>query len=223
MSGAAKGVIVEFDFAAMDGAKLLFDVAQRHLKAVDGIGLDMPTEEKYLAGRSYEEGLARYFRVIKTKKTAQKAARELAAVFSDAVSQAVQGSVSAAFRNFVTTIASRGVKVVISTRAAPEAAAAAFAPLLVENVSLYREVSLFYGCPRWDSWRRACMANDIARANAVAVTGSGHGVRSALLAGMASMAVVKDRVSHQDYTGAGLVVDDLSSASARRLLAYMRA
>lgn len=223
MSGAAKGVIVEFDFAAMDGAKLLFDVTQRHLKAVDGIGLDMPTEEKYLAGRSYEEGLVRYFRVIKTKKTAPKAARELAALFCDAVSQTVLSAVSAAFRNFVATIASKGVKVVISTRAAPEAAASAFASLLVENVSLYREVSLFYGCPRWDSWRRACMANDVARANAIAVTGSGHGVKSALLAGMASMAVVKDRVAHQDYTGAGIIASDLSAASAKRLLSYLRA
>ena len=221
MSGAGKGIIVEFDFAAMDGAQLLFDVAQRYLKALDGIGLDMPTEEKYLAGRSYEDGLARYFRVVKTKKTAQKAARELAASFAEAVTEVVPTSVPAAFRNFVMAVASKGVKVVVSTRAAPEAAAAAFAPILVENVSLYREVSPFYGCPRWDSWRRACMANDIARANALAVTGSGCGVKSALLAGMASMAVMKDRVAHQDYTGAGIVASDLSAASAKRLLAYL--
>jgi beta-phosphoglucomutase-like phosphatase (HAD superfamily) len=222
VSSAAKGVIVEFDFAAMNGAQLLLDVAQRYLKALDGIGLDMPIEERFLAGRSYEEGLARYFRTVKTKKTAPKAARELAAAFADAVSAAVPTSVTSAFRNFVTAVASRGVKVVIATRATPEAAAAAFEPLFVENVSLYREVSLFYGCPRWDSWRRACMANDIARANAVAITGSGHGVKSALLAGMASMAVVRDRVAHQDYTGAGVVANDLSAASAKRLLAYLR-
>ena len=206
----------------MNGAELLFDVASRHLKAIDGIGLDLPIEAKYLAGRSYEDGLARYFPVVHTKKTAQKAARELAAAFVAAVSEAVPTSVTSAFRNFVTTIASKGVKVVIATRAVPESAAAAFAPLLVENVFLYREVSLFYGCPRWDSWRRACMANGIARANAVAVTGSGHGVKSALLAGMASMAIVKDRVAYQDYTGAGMVANDLSAASARRLLSFLR-
>ena len=223
MASTAKGVIVEFDFAVLNGAQLLFDVAQRYLQALDKIGLDMPTEEKYLAGRSYEEGLARYFRIVKTKKTAPKAARELAVAFSNAVSGAVEKAVSPVFRNFVTAVAAKGVKVVISTRANPEASAAAFAPLLVENVSLYREVSPFYGCPRWDSWRRACMANDIARANAVAVTGSGHGVKSALLAGMASMAVMKDRVAHQDYTGAGLVVKDLSAVSAKKLLTYLRA
>ena len=37
MSGAAKGVVVEFDFAAMNGAQLLFDVTQRYLKELDGI------------------------------------------------------------------------------------------------------------------------------------------------------------------------------------------
>lgn len=223
MSGAAKGVVVEFDFAAMNGAQLLFDVTQRYLNKLDGIGLDMPTEEKFLVGRSYEEGLAKYFKVVKTKKTAPKAARELAAAFAAAVSEAVPKAVSAGFRNFVTTVAAKGVKVVISTRANPEAAAEAFASLLIENVSLYREVSTFYGCPRWDSWRRACMANDVARANAIAVAGSGCGVKSALLAGMASMAVMRDRVAHQDYTGAGLVVNDLSAASAKKLLTYLHA
>ena len=223
MANATKGVIVEFDFAVMDGAELLFDVARRHLKAVDGIGLDMFIEEKYLVGRSYEDGLARYFRVVRTKKTAAKAGRELAAAFADAVSDAVSvpTSIPSSFRNFVMALATKGVKVVICTRATPEAAAEAFAPLLVENVSLYREVSPFYGCPRWDSWRRACMANEIARANAIAVTGSGQGVKSALLAGMASMAVMKDRVAFQDYTGAALVVKSLSAASARQLLEFL--
>ena len=222
MASASKGVIVEFDFAVMDGAELLFNVARRHLKDVDGISLDMQTEEKYLAGRSYEDGFSRYFPVVRTKKTAHKAARELAAAFAAAVSEAVAlpTAIPVAFRNFVTTLAAKGVKVVISTRATPDAAAAAFATMLVENVSLYREVSLFYGCPSWDSWRRACMANDIARANAVAVTGSGQGVKSALLAGMASMAVVKDRVAFQDYTGASIVAKNLSAVSARQLLEY---
>jgi len=222
VSSTAKGVVVEFDFAAMNGAQILFDVTQRYLKALDNIGLDMQIEEKFLAGRSYEEGLARYFKVVKTKKTAQKAARELAAAFAAAVSEVVTKSVAPSFRNFVTTIAAKGVKVVIATRAAPEPAAEAFAPLLIENVSLYREVSPFYGCPRWDSWRRACMANDVARANAIAVAGSGCGVKSALLAGMASMAVMKARVAHQDYTGASLVVNDLSAASAKKLLSYLQ-
>ncbi len=224
MASASKGVIVEFDFAVLDGAELLFDVARRHLKAVDGIGLDLQIEAKYLAGRSYEEGFTRYFPVVRTKKTAPKAARELAAAFASAVSDAVAlpTAIPVAFRNFVATLAAKGVKVVISTRAAPDAAAAAFAPLLVENVSLYREVSLVYGCPSWDSWRRACMANDIARANALAITGSGHGVRSALLAGMASMAVVKDRVAFQDYTGASIVAKNLSAVSARQLIDYLR-
>jgi len=223
VSSAAKGVVVEFDFAVMNGAQLLFDVAQRYLKALDNIALDMQTEEKFLAGRLYEEGLAKYFRVVKTKKTAPKAARELAAAFSAAVSEAVGKSVTSAFRNFVTTLASKGVKVMIATRANPESSAAAFESLLFENVSLYREKSLSYGCPRWDSWRRACMENDVARANAVAIAGSGYGVKSALLAGMASMAVMKDRVAHQDYTGASIVANDLSSASAKKLLAFLRA
>ena len=43
-----------------------------------------------------------------------------------------------------------------------------------------------------------------------------------MLAGMASMAVVKERVAFQDYTGAGLVTKSLSAASARQLLDFLR-
>ena len=35
-----KGVIVEFDFAAMDGAELLFSVTKRFLSALDKIPFD---------------------------------------------------------------------------------------------------------------------------------------------------------------------------------------
>ena len=55
-----KGVIVEFDFAAMDGAGLLFDVTKRFLAALDKIPFDERVEAQYLAGGNYQGALAEY-------------------------------------------------------------------------------------------------------------------------------------------------------------------
>ena len=221
MLAAAKGVIVEFDFAALDGADILFDVACRHLMALDGIELDRTLEARYLAGRSYEEGLTSLFKTVRTKKTPQKAARDLAAAFAAAITEAAPKGLTPAFRNFVSALAERGVKVVIATRSAPESDGI-FDPIMGEGVSLFRETSACYGFPRWDSWRRACVANGLKRAATAVATGSGYGVKSALLAGMGSMAVQKGSVAYQDYTGADIVVPGLSGVTAKRLLAFLR-
>jgi len=221
VSGATKGVVVEFDFTAMNGADILFDVAKAHLHALDGIELDQTSEFRYLAGRTCEEGLAAFFKTVKTKKTPQKAARDILDAFAGAVSSALPKAMTQGVRNFIKTLADRGVKVVILTHAVPEDAAVALAPILGGNVSMFQDSSTCYGFPRWDSWRRACQANGVARLSAVAVTGSGYGVRSAMLAGMSSMAVVKERTAYQDFTGADEVVKDLSVASARRVIARL--
>ena len=54
--------------------------------------------------------------------------------------------------------------------------------------------------------------------SAIAFTGSGYGVKSALIAGMGSVAVVNDHVAYQDFGGADAVVEDVSAASARKIL-----
>lgn len=217
-----RGVIVEFDFAAMDGAGLLFETTKRFLKELDGIPFDIPTEARYLAGGNYQGGLAELFSVVKTKKTAQKAARDLAAAFNAALTKAVPENVTPAFRNFVKALADKGVKVVIATRADVQAVRMAFAQILSGDVVLYQETSTCYGAVKWDAWRRACAANRMRHLSTIAVTGSGFGVKSALVAGMGSMAVVNDRVAYQDFGGADDVVNELSGVTARRLLEILR-
>ena len=219
---ADRGVIVEFDFAAMNGAELLFETTRKFLADLDGIPFDAITEARYLAGGNYQGGLSELFSIVKTKKTAQKAARDLAAAFNAALTEAVPSAVSPAFRNFVKVLADRGVRVVIATRADVAAVRMAFAQILSGDVVLYQETSTCYGSVKWDAWRRACVANRLRHLNAVAVTGSGFGVKSALVAGMGSMAVVNDHVAWQDFGGADEVVEELSAPTARRLLEVFR-
>ncbi len=217
-----KGVIVEFDFAAMDGAGLLFDVTKKLLKNVDNIPFDERIEAQHLAGGNYQGGLAEYFSVVKTKKMPAKAAKDLTAAFGNALNEAVPKAVTPSFRNFVTAIASKGVQVVISTRADIEKVRPAFESLLGDNVSLYQETSQTYGSVKWDAWRRACAMNKLRNFSTIAVTGSGFGVKSALVAGMGSVAVMSPHVAYQDFGGADEVVKELNSAAARTVLEVLR-
>ena len=168
------------------------------------------------------KGLAEYFAVVKTKKTAAKAAKDLAAAFETALNEAVPKAVTASFKNFVSALASKGVKVVIATRADVETVQPAFAGILGENVVLYHESSATYGSVKWDAWRRACAMNKLRNFSTIAITGSGLGVKSALVAGMGSVAVVNPHVAYQDFGGADEVVRELNSAAAKTVLEILR-
>ena len=213
-----RGVVVEFDFAVMDGAGLLFETARKFLEGLDGIRLDDALEARYLAGRAYLDGFTRLFASVRTKKTAQKAARDLAAAFNAAVTEAVPKAITVQFRNFIKTLTDAGLAVAIATRADVEAVRSAFEPVLGERVILYHEESEAYGFATWEGWRRACMAMEMRHAAVRAVSGSGFGVKSALVAGMRSVAVINDRVAWQDFGGAGEVVDELSGKTAKKFL-----
>lgn len=221
---ADKGAIVEFDFTALDGAAILFDLAKRYLEDLDGIALDVPREARYLVGCSYQEGLQRLFGVLKTKKTAAKAARELEGAFKVALAEHVAEGVTQGFRNFVKTLSDKGVKVVLSTRAdiCSDVVRTALADLVGGKVVLHQEPSVCYGCVKWDSWRLACLKNSLRNTSSVAVTGSGFGVKSALTVGMGALAVVHDHVSYQDFGGAEAVVNALDTAAAKKVLSILR-
>ena len=149
-----KGVIVEFDFAAMDGATLLYDVTKKLLAEIE-IAFDPRVEARHLAGGNYQGGFAEYFAAVKTKKTPQKAAKDLAEAFKAKLTAEVPKAVTPAFKAFVKALADKGVKVVVATRADIEAVKPAFADLLGDNVALYQETSQTYGSVKWDAWRRA--------------------------------------------------------------------
>ena len=64
--------------------------------------------------------------------------------------------------------------------------------------------------------------NKLRNFSTIAVTGSGFGVKSALVAGLGSVAVTSPHVAYQDFGGADEVVEELSAPTARRLLEVFR-
>lgn len=209
-----KGVVVEFDFAVAKGAEILYKTAAALLEEAE-IPFNARIEAQHLAGGNYQGGLDEYFRTVKTKKTAQRAARDLAESFAAALTKAFPSSVTEDFKAFVRKLLSKGLKVVIATRADMDVAKTAFEEFLDSpNFALYQEISSAYGCVKWDAWRRAAASNRLRSYTAIAIAGSGFSVKGALLAGMGSIAVVNDHVAYQDFGGADEMVEKLDASAA---------
>ena len=220
---AKKGVIVEFDFAVADGSTLLFKAAEKLLGEYE-IPFTPRIEAQHLAGGNYQGGLAEYFNIVKTKKTAAKAAKDIATLFAEAMTESFASAVTDDFRAFVRTLLGRGLKVVVATRANMTVAKEALAEFLDTGAfALYEEISPTYGSVKWDDWRRAAAANHLRSYLSIAVAGSGYSVKSALLAGMGTIAVSNPRVAYQDFSGADDVVEKLNATVAEAIVKKLRA
>ena len=218
MARISKGVVIEFDFTVMNGAEILFDTAKKLLKK-HGVELDERLEAMHLAGGKYQGGLAELFGKVGSDADPASIARELNAEFNAAVSAKAVSSVTVAFRNFVRALCDNGLKVVIATRGNPTELAAAIGD---ERVVTYEQASSTYGSCKWDAWKRACHQNGLHEMLTAAVTGSGFGVKAALVAGMSALGVINDHVAWQDFGGADDVVGSLDKKAADIVLRMLK-
>ena len=219
MGKMGKGVIVEFDFTVLNGADILFDVAKDVIKKGADVDLNARLEALHLAGGNYQGGLAELFGKVGSDADAAAMARELNAAFNAAVAEKAPAAVNAAFRNFVKALLDKGVKVVVATRGDAAALAAAIGD---ERVVMHTETSSTYGSCKWDVWKRACRMNGLHEMLTAAVTGSGFGVKAALVAGMSALGVVNDHVAWQDFGGADDVVTALDKKAADVVLKMLK-
>ena len=208
-----RGVVIEFDFTAIDGGQVLFETAQKIL-AAKGVDLTIKLEALHLSGGNYQGGLAELFRALDKKCDAAATARDLHDAFGKALTAKAVAAVTPGLKAFITALVERDVKVVIATRSDLETLRPAFEGFDPEKVVLYAEPSMTYGNGKWDAWRRACSQNDLVDVLTVAVTGSGFGVKAALVAGMSAIAVVHDHVAYQDFGGADVAVETFDAKLA---------
>ena len=209
-----RAVLVAFDFTALDGSQILFDAAKERL-AECGIELTPKLEALHLVNGNCQGALAELFNEFGKKHDPAKAARELMHLFREKLTAQAVAAVTPEFKAFVNALTAKGLKVVVATRADLEAFRPALADLDAKLVSVYSEPSQTYGNCKWDAWRRAVRANDLHEMLTVAVTGSGYGVKAALVAGMSAIAMIHDHVAYQDFGGADVVADGFSTDLAK--------
>ena len=218
MAKIGKGVVVEFDFAVLNGAEILFETASSILKGY-GIALDSRLEALHLAGGNYQGALAELFAKVESSAEPAAVARELHAAFNAEVAAKSAAAVTPAFKNFIAALQEKGVKVVVATRGDAAALAEAIGN---PQVVVHAETSTTYGSCKWDAWKRACRLNGLHEMLTTAVTGSGFGVRAALVAGMSALGVSNKRVEWQDFGGADDVVDSIDAKAAGIVLKMLK-
>lgn len=218
MAKIGKGVVVEFDFAVLNGADILFETASGILKGY-GVTLDSRLEALHLAGGNYQGALAELFAKVECDADPATVARELHAAFNAVVSDKAAEAVTPAFKSFIAALQEKDVKVVVATRG--DAAALAQA-IDNEQVAVHAEMSSTYGSCKWDAWKRACRLNGLHEMLTTAVTGSGFGVKAALVAGMSALGVANKRVEWQDFGGADYIVDALDKKAADIVLKMLK-
>ena len=217
-----RGVIVEFDFTAFDGAQLLFDIAKEVL-AKYGVTLSVKLEAIHLVGGNCHGGVRELFSALDNNGDASACASEIVDTFRTALAEKV--SAAAADPNvkaFLDTLVAKQVQVVISTRANIPDIRHAFEIYDGTLVTLYGESTTVYGNCRWDAWRRACVGNDLHALLTVAVAGSGKGVKGALVAGMSAAGVIHPHTEWQDFGGADAISTQLDKAFAEHILRVLR-
>ena len=212
-----RAVVVEFDFTALDGAQMLFEIARSQL-AKYGIDLTLKLEAMHLVNGNCQGALRELFEKFEKTDDPVAAARELMDAFRAALTEKAVAAVTPEFKAFVKALSAKGLKTVIATRADLEVLKPALADFDANLVSAYSEPSQTYGNCKWDAWRRALRAHELHEMLTVAVTGSGYGVRSALVAGMPVIALVHDHVAYQDFGGADIAVKAFSADLAKEVL-----
>ncbi|MBR1870292.1 MAG: hypothetical protein IJ802_00500 [Kiritimatiellae bacterium] len=217
----ARGAIIEFDFTAINGAEMLFEAAKAIL-APKGVELGVKLEAKYLAGNNAQSAIAELFNANSVVDDPAAAARDLTAAFAAAATEAMPGAFTPGFVAFVKGLAEKGLKVVLSTRGDTER----LAKLVEERIGsplvvAYSEPSTTYGSCKWDAWRRAATQNGLADVFTAAITGSGYGVKSALVANLAVAAIENPHTAYQDFGGADIVAEKFDAALAKDVLAML--
>ena len=213
-----QGVVVDFDFAVLDGSTLLFEVARKVLGDA-GVDLDIKLEAMHLVGGNYQGGIAELFESVGVAGDAAKCAHEVADGFRESlVKELAEKGIPDGFKAFAKAIAAKGARVVLDSRIPDEVLKEALGDLAGDFVVPYHETSVTYGGSKWDAWKRAARANKLVNILTAIVAGSGHGVKAAIIAGYSSVAFIRPRVAYQDFGGADLVIKSFDAKSAAQVL-----
>ncbi len=226
MISLEKGLIVELDYVAPGGLEFLFGTLRKTLSSIDPkLSLTAVDEARYFAGRDSEAALAEYFSRNKCKKTAPKAARDLAAAMKAAFTKKLPSLVTQPVRNFLKVAADSGLRTVLVTCADVEspaiAALAAQLPGGGRTVLVHEEMTR-YGGISGAAVKRVVNLMRIHPSRLAIVAGSGHSVKEGLKYGIGSMAVSCPRNEYQDFSGACAMVGEMGAPAARKAAAVLR-
>lgn len=213
-----RGVIVEFDFAVLPGHRLLSDVCGARL-AQDGVAFDASQMVRLMVGKSFSTGLNalcnRQQKTIDVPAVIADCQEKFASALKDSLS-----AIPAGFVEFVQALASKGMKIVLISRADPDAVRALFPA--IDKLVVQHETTNGFGFCNWDGWRRAARKNDLHERLCVAVAGCGCSVKGALSAGMGVFVKTNPMTDYQDVSGSDCIVETFAAGLADDVVRILR-
>ncbi len=213
-------IIMDLDYAAFDGRRVVFKAAQAALKAA-GTELTQPQFSRIalIAHPVYiAEALAEFAGNEKVD------AEELGVTLQDAMHEAFRsGKVKFSEKTQALLDAAKplGVDLAAFTTLPEDIATAALEkaglPADAIEIAAYPDCDKHF--PRVDTWLKICRGQSKTSRSCVAVAAGQEAAKTALAAGMRCVVIPDDFTAFQDFGGADAVIDSLDDADFKKLLA----
>lgn len=206
-----RGVIVEFDFAVLDGHSFLLDVCRARLET-EGVKFDASVMARSMGGRSFSSGLNAL--CTKQGKTIDlpTAVADCNAEFVDKLTEAL-AKIPEGFKKFVKAALEKDLRVILVTRLESEAVLPALG-IEDERLTVLHDIPNGFGFNTWEGWRRAARKSNLHDRLCVAVAGSGYSVKGAINSGMFVFVKPNTLTEHQDFSGNDTVITEYAPALA---------
>jgi beta-phosphoglucomutase-like phosphatase (HAD superfamily) len=215
-----RGVIVEFDFAVLDGHAFLLDICRARLEK-EGVKLDAALMARSMSGKSFSSGLNALCNRQQKTIDVPAVIAECNAAFAEKLSGALP-QIPEGFLAFVKALLAKNLKVVVVTRLESEAVTQALSSVQGEKLVVLHDIPNGFGFSTWEGWRRAARKSDLHDRLCVAVSGSGYSVKGALNSGMCLIAKPNPVTAHQDFSGCDVSVDAYSAGLAGEVTRLLR-
>lgn len=214
--GHARGLVVEWDYVALDGVSRLFKACAEVLKD-SGVELSQPLFASKLLGSRLAAGLASIAGVDDGEPLAEKVQEIYLTGLAEVVDSPRKEILALA-----KDMAARGLKIGIVTELSAD-----FVKPLVSGLGLAGAVvvsdtaSSVCGFGH-KTWARIPHELGLAEQAGVALVASGASLKGAMAANLGVIAIPAPETSFQDFGGADLVADAFTPAIAEAILAALR-
>ena len=210
-------LLFEIENVAAGGRKALFDAVKKAVSEAGG-KLTPSTFSRYALDPSPES----YAEIVLQASEAKSAD-------TDAFATAVRASLDAYFQNraelnpglgkLIKAAQDLGIVVGVVSSLSEEAAGHLLGRLgLTDTAKVFQVKDLEKGYPRADSWLKASKQFGRSARNCIVVASCMTACKSALSAGMRCIVVTDEYTSHQDFSGADIVLDTWDEMSAKEIL-----
>ncbi len=216
-----RGVMVEFDFAVLNGHQMLFDCLAKRLNK-EGITLDFGLVARCLYGRSFSAGLNALAERLETTIDVNGVVADTNAAFTEALRNGLD-KVPASFLEFIKEALARDLRVVIVSRLEEDDLRGIFSDLDNGELFFYHDTASGFGSISWDTLHRAVRRNSLFERLTLAVVASGYAAKNALTCGMGVMARPDKSTEYQDYSGCDRLIADYAAQQVDDVLMILRA